>query len=453
MSNSRGSMEIMDVLSSIRRLVSEDRRADVAPRTEPVLTGPAEAQVPEVTVNSLAADSLAAEGGAEPEAGLPAAEAASQPAPVAAEVMMPPLAARRPGESRFVLTAALRVGDEGEPTAGPVEAAPPLADKGAGTRLSLESTIAELEAAVAGIEAEFEPDGGDEEAHAELAEAGPMPSWPLSERAPSVPPRAEESPAIEAAAEPVAELPDSQPAAPRGFHGVMAGFDVMPPAEDRLDLPITGDITVPAPRRGDDWSAAGAGAGAASAFFRTAARPVSATAEASPETLAAAPVAGAEAAVPAPDDSALSAFEAEVDDLADDAPPEEPEKEARSLSRPLIVRARGAEPGPATVEAGADEDAADVPAREDVEATEAGDADGADDLMAGGAEAETDEDGDLFDPLSGADLDIDMLRDMVAEIVRDELRGTLGERITRNLRALVRREIDRALIAEGLKRD
>ena len=45
MSNSRGSMEIMDVLSSIRRLVSEDRRADVAPRTEPVLTGPAEVQV------------------------------------------------------------------------------------------------------------------------------------------------------------------------------------------------------------------------------------------------------------------------------------------------------------------------------------------------------------------------------------------------------------------------
>lgn len=443
MSNSRGSMEIMDVLSSIRRLVSEDRRADVAPRTEPVLTDPAEVQVPEAV-----ADSLAAEAGAEPEAALPAPETGAEPAPVEAEVMMPSLAARRPGESRFVLTAALRVGDEGEPTAGSAEAAPPLADKGAGTRLSLESTIAELEAAVAGIEAEFEPDGGDEEAHAELAEAGPMPSWPLSERAPVV------LPAIEAAAEPVAEVPDSQPTAPRGgFHGVMAGFDVMPPAEDRLDLPITGDITVPVPRRGDDWSAAGAGAGAASAFFRTAARPISATVEASPETLAAAPTAGAEAVAPAPEDSALSAFEAEVDDLADDAPPEEPEKEARSLSRPVIVRARGAEPAPATTEAGTDEDAADVPARADVDATEAGDADGADDLMAGGAEAEADEDGDLFDPLSGADLDIDMLRDMVAEIVRDELRGTLGERITRNLRALVRREIDRALIAEGLKRD
>ena len=443
MSNSRGSMEIMDVLSSIRRLVSEDRRADVAPRTEPVLTGPADVQVPEAV-----ADSLAAEAGAEPETVLPAPETGAEPAPVEAEVMMPSLAARRPGESRFVLTAALRVGDEGEPTAGPAEAAPPLADKGAGTRLSLESTIAELEAAVAGIEAEFEPDGGDEEAHAELAEAGPMPSWPLSEGAPAVPPRAEVPPAIEAAAEPVAEVPDSQPTTPRGgFHGVMAGFDVMPPAEDRLDLPITGDITVPTPRRGDDWSAAGAGAGAASAFFRTAARPISATVVTSPETLAAAPTAGAEAAVPAPDDSALPAFEAEVDDLADAAPPEEPEKEARSLSRPVIVRARGAEPGPATTEAGADEDAADVSARADV------DADGADDLMAGGAEAETDEEADLFDPLSGADLDIDMLRDMVAEIVRDELRGTLGERITRNLRALVRREIDRALIAEGLKRD
>ncbi len=42
-------------------------------------------------------------------------------------------------------------------------------------------------------------------------------------------------------------------------------------------------------------------------------------------------------------------------------------------------------------------------------------------------------------------LDEEALRDLVAEIVREELMGALGERITRNVRKLVRREIHRAL--------
>jgi len=45
-------------------------------------------------------------------------------------------------------------------------------------------------------------------------------------------------------------------------------------------------------------------------------------------------------------------------------------------------------------------------------------------------------------------LDEDSLRDLVAEIVREELQGALGERITRNVRKLVRREIHRALTSE-----
>ncbi len=53
------------------------------------------------------------------------------------------------------------------------------------------------------------------------------------------------------------------------------------------------------------------------------------------------------------------------------------------------------------------------------------------------------------DELSSA-LDEDALRDMVAEIVRQELQGPLGERITRNVRKLVRREIYRALAANEL---
>ncbi len=42
-------------------------------------------------------------------------------------------------------------------------------------------------------------------------------------------------------------------------------------------------------------------------------------------------------------------------------------------------------------------------------------------------------------------IDEDTLRDMVSEIVREELQGALGERITRNVRKLVRREINRVL--------
>lgn len=45
-------------------------------------------------------------------------------------------------------------------------------------------------------------------------------------------------------------------------------------------------------------------------------------------------------------------------------------------------------------------------------------------------------------------LDEDALRDLVSEIVRQELQGALGERITRNVRKLVRREIHRALTSQ-----
>jgi hypothetical protein len=44
-------------------------------------------------------------------------------------------------------------------------------------------------------------------------------------------------------------------------------------------------------------------------------------------------------------------------------------------------------------------------------------------------------------------IDEEMLRDIVREIIREELAGTLGERITRNVRKLVRVEINRALTA------
>ncbi|MBW7922690.1 MAG: hypothetical protein H3C51_11390 [Rubellimicrobium sp.] len=59
---------------------------------------------------------------------------------------------------------------------------------------------------------------------------------------------------------------------------------------------------------------------------------------------------------------------------------------------------------------------------------------------------------DADDDVSAADLfgsdglpEEQVLRDLITEILRDELAGGLGERITRNVRKLVRREIHRAL--------
>jgi uncharacterized small protein (DUF1192 family) len=48
-------------------------------------------------------------------------------------------------------------------------------------------------------------------------------------------------------------------------------------------------------------------------------------------------------------------------------------------------------------------------------------------------------------------IDEDALRELVADIVKSELQGKLGERITRNVRKLVRREIQRALAARELE--
>lgn len=56
-----------------------------------------------------------------------------------------------------------------------------------------------------------------------------------------------------------------------------------------------------------------------------------------------------------------------------------------------------------------------------------------------------------FDQDDAVMLDEAMLRELVSDIVRQELQGALGERITRNVRKLVRREIHRALAAHDLE--
>ena len=65
------------------------------------------------------------------------------------------------------------------------------------------------------------------------------------------------------------------------------------------------------------------------------------------------------------------------------------------------------------------------------------------------ADADIDTEAELLS-MDEAVLDEDALRDMVSEIVRQELQGALGERITRNVRKLVRREIHRALTSQDM---
>lgn len=55
--------------------------------------------------------------------------------------------------------------------------------------------------------------------------------------------------------------------------------------------------------------------------------------------------------------------------------------------------------------------------------------------------------------LEEALIDEDALREIVADLVREQLRGELGERITRNVRRLIRREIHRALALKELAED
>ncbi|MEX0327352.1 MAG: hypothetical protein AB3N07_01410 [Ruegeria sp.] len=60
---------------------------------------------------------------------------------------------------------------------------------------------------------------------------------------------------------------------------------------------------------------------------------------------------------------------------------------------------------------------------------------------------------DLVDPPVAAapTLDEEALSELVAQIVRKELQGALGEGITRNIRKMVRREINKALAEQGAK--
>ncbi|MFO1176704.1 MAG: hypothetical protein U1E48_16135 [Paracoccaceae bacterium] len=427
-------LDMFDVLSSIRRLVSEERKGP-PPRIEPAPPAPPK------------------------PADVPAAE---QPAP-------PPRYSGLPQESRFVLTAALRVDEEaadGEDEVPPgterawdrdaaadrtprlhVDAAS-LADHEARDlarrTASLEETIAELEAAVADIGAEFEPDGG--EPHDLVAELFP------------------EGGDVTAGAEPSAAISPLR----NEYQGFVSGFDGLGPTDERLDAPITGEALIP-PAKPERPA------------------PILATPPA-PEAMPAAipfavlrtlpPEAAVPADLPGPRHVSLAEALARADEPVAEEGGADAVDEGEAGETALATEAEPFGDVDSAVEMAALTDAANEDAGGD-RLVAIGLADGAVDApltemaqpaperpgrpqilraelrgvaldLDGPPAAADEEDGaDLFDPLASSEFDVDALRDTVAELVREELRGVLGERITRNLRALVRQEIRKALDEVG----
>lgn len=112
----------------------------------------------------------------------------------------------------------------------------------------------------------------------------------------------------------------------------------------------------------------------------------------------------------------------------------------RPVADAPLDRAAGTE-GDAEAEAEAEVEAEDMRLGED----------SADD-----AHADVEDLGELRQPFTFPEtedglLDEDTLRDIIAEVVREELQGVLGQRITRNVRKMVRREIRLALAAEDFE--
>lgn len=426
-------LDMFDVLSSIRRLVSEERKGP-PPRIEPAPPVPPKPAEP----------------------------------PAAEQPVAPARYSGLPQESRFVLTAALRVDDDA--TDGEDEApsdtgrawdqdaaedrvARPQADEaGAADReardlarrtASLEETIAELEAAVADIGAEFEPDGG--EPHDLVAELFPEGGEPA------------------AGAEPSAVVSPLR----NEYQGFVSGFDGLGPTDERLDAPITGEALIPpaVPERPAPVLTA-----PLAADILPAAIPFAVLRTLPPETAAPADLSGprhvslaealarADEPVDAPgtEDRAAPADEAEggATALAAEAAPFGDAAEETAAPTDPVEDEAG---GDSLVAAGAADEAADAPSVAEPAPERPGrpqilraEPQGvALDLDGPPAAADEEDGADLFDPLASSEFDVDALRDTVAELVREELRGVLGERITRNLRALVRQEIRKALDEVG----
>ncbi len=122
----------------------------------------------------------------------------------------------------------------------------------------------------------------------------------------------------------------------------------------------------------------------------------------------------------------VSKLSEQVEDTADDEPDKEAIEEA--IVEPLQVQSVEAEPddnfGDDLQDEDEDEDGLPIPDNLDENIAS---------YIAGGPQ-----------------MDQSALRDLIVEVVQQELRGEMGERVTRNVRKMVRREIHRALAAQKL---
>ncbi|MGB3314697.1 MAG: hypothetical protein WBB85_09820 [Albidovulum sp.] len=321
MSDRSSNMEIQDVLSSIRRLVSEDKSPQAALKTEQPNTSPSEDDQP----------------------------------------------------GKLVLTPAHRVQDGEAAAEGD---AAKVAD-GA----SLEETIAELEAAVASAGGDFEPDGSEVQ-KADTADADPD-----LERA------FEHSFAVDVAAEEEQDSALSQP--------VTSGQ--VDEGDDTLDAD-------PAPESTED--------------------PDDTENEMASDDSISDPASKADDSQPDPDTSDTPAAvdmpsPAQLDALI-------AAETAAAAGAAFAARRLNLGAGDLARSGGAPWARTDAPERED-SATPDG-------PVPLGEQTHAAKTIDIE-----AEADAQILREIVADIVRQELQGPLGERITRSVRMLVRREINRAL--------
>lgn len=443
MSDPLSNLEIQDVLSSIRRLVSEDRRTK---ETGQEATAAAEVPAGKLLLTEAHRIEIVPDqddaGAAEVEAGAVTADLSAAEATQDADWNVT-LA------SATVLPAA----------PAPIRPASVLEDDIA----SLETTIAELEAAVEGIGHDFEPDGsevrgvsegpdqqaledafdtgfivdvggpsgvGHEDAALALPVAGDAMSAPRPGKTPDRPiaaegvaadlQTAEEDSGTGVGVDEIAFLRREPPARRPDWQVISGGDGLLATAgailSGRLHLRPSDSV--------EDAAGVAGGGAAADAVLATEAVADTPLAEGDDDAVAGRwDATAAIAAVPAQDEVAAFAAGPAQDDLAQMAGPD-----------PAVADA--ADEVLTGIPTAPEEAAADVLSHE---------APGTD---AATTDAAAEEDVQLFAADDDTVIDMDMLRDLVAEVIREELQGPLGERITRNVRKLVRQEIARALEAQ-----
>lgn len=428
MSDPTTNREIEDVLSSIRRLVSQDRTPEK--RAAPPMSLSPASQKPAVSDALVLTPALRVidgdsgrdsgsrdgePGGGDPEEGIGLDSGRIRGDTVLAALgAVGPIARMTAADDALEESRAWSDRERAADTDDATEATPddddtampevdenwrrPSAMVDADAGITLEATIAELEAAVAGIDTEFEPDGGEgtittDETVADVAKTGlatmasaDVLTWADTAAAPGN----------------IAPSPDADPRSqPADEAGTAAGPDA--PGADRTDGLPAADI----------------GAGSVLSLV--------------PGLRRLHFVPGADRREPdAPADSADTGRAG----IADPHPAEEPAELPRSR---IFVR-RAEVDLAATDPAEADLVVVD-PAAGGAAPAAAGIA-AEPETGAGAAPVRTSSEPD---PETLAGLDLELLQRLVADTLRQELRGPLGERITQNVRKLVRREVMRAL--------